>query len=154
LAAWTLEHPHDNPLQQVTLELPSPDEPPSPPPDARPWSAKGITPFTPDWVPLDKSLQWRFFQRTVRLLRDRGNRVFVLVGPFNEHMLTEAGLRGYAERKAQVAEWLTKEGIPHYVPPPLKSDLYADASHPTATGYVELARVLAEQPEFVEFFNR
>ncbi len=154
MATWTLEHPYDNPLQQVTLELPSPDEPPSPPPDARPWSAKGIEPFAPDWVPLDESLQWRFFQRTVRLLRDRGNQVFVLVGPFNEHMLTEAGLRGYAELKDQVAEWLTEQGIPHYVPPALASDLYADASHPTAAGYAELARSLAGQRAFQDFCRR
>lgn len=154
LATWTLERPYRNPLGALTAPLPSPDEPPSPPPDARPWSAKGITPFTPDWVPLDESLQWRFFQRTVQLLRDRGNRVFVLVGPFNEHMLTDIGLRGYAERKEQVAAWLTKEGLPHYVPPALESDLYADASHPTAAGYAALARMLAEQRVFVEFCGR
>lgn len=154
LVTWSLDRPYQNPLGALTAALPSPDEPPSPPPDARPWSAKGITPFTPDWVHLDESLQWRFFQRTVQLLQGRGNRVFVLVGPFNEHMLTEAGLKGYARQKDQVAEWLTKEGIPHYVPPPLASELYADASHPTAAGYAELARSLAEQPAFADFCGR
>ncbi len=154
LATWTLERPYANPLSALTAALPSPDEPPSPPPDARPWSTKGITPFAPDWVPLDESVQWQFFQRTVQLLRDRGNQVFVLVGPFNEHMLTDTGLRGYAERKAQVARWLTEQGIPHYVPPPLASDLYADASHPTAAGYAALARSLAGQSAFQDYCRR
>jgi len=154
LATWTLERPYSNPLRALTAALPLPDEPPSPPPDARPWSAKGITPFAPDWVPLDDSVQWRFFQRTVQLLRDRGNQVFVLVGPFNEHMLTEAGLRGYTERKDQVARWLTEQRIPHYVPPPLASDLYADASHPTAAGYAALARSLAGQSALQDYCRR
>jgi len=85
------------------------------------------------------------------LLRERGNQVFVVVGPFNEHMLTEAGQRGYARQKHQVAEWLAEEGVSHCVPPPLASELYADASHPTAAGYAQLARLLAEQPAFTDF---
>ncbi len=154
LVTWTLQRPYSNPLRALTAALPSPAEPPSPPPDARPWSAKGITPFAPQWVPLDESVQWRFFQRTVQLLRDRGNQVFVLVGPFNEHLLTETGLRGYAERKDQVARWLAEQRIPHYVPPPLESDLYADASHPTAAGYAALARLLAVQSALQDFSRR
>jgi hypothetical protein len=151
LAAWTRDHPYENPLGQVTGQLPSPDDLPSPPPDARPWTAKGITPFRPDWVELDASLQWRFFRRTIEVLQARGNRVFVLVGPFNEHLLTAEGLRSYQERKDQVAAWLLDERIPHLVPPALPSDLYADASHPTADGYRRLAQWLAEDESFAAF---
>jgi len=50
-----------------------------------------------------------------------------------------------------VAEWLAEEGVSHCVPPPLASELYADASHPTAAGYAQLARLLAEQPAFTDF---
>ena len=81
LATWTLEHPYDNPLSRMTLTLPSPDEPPSPKPDVRPWDEKGLRRVNPEWVPLDESLQWRYFQRTVELLQQRGNRVFVMIGP-------------------------------------------------------------------------
>jgi hypothetical protein len=69
-------------------------------------------------------------------------------------MLTEAGLRSYAERKAQVAGWLTEQRIPHYVPPALASDLYADASHPTAAGYDALARSLVGQSAFQDYCRR
>ena len=153
LSHWTIEHPYENPATAVTLELPSPDEPPSPPPDPRPWTEKGIRKFTPEWVALDASLQWRFFQRTVRLLQQRGNRVFALVGPFNEHMLTEEGLKGYTERKEQVAAWLAhpSQAVPHCVPTPLPSRAYADLSHPTAEGYRLLARQLSEQETFQAF---
>ena len=151
LAAWTLEHPSENPLAQVTLELPSPEELPSPQPDVRPWTAKGIVKYRPDWVDLDDSLQWRFFQRTVAVLRERRNQVFVLVGPFNEHMLTEDGLRVYAERKDQVAAWLVEQKVSHCVPPALPSDMYADASHPTGAGYRLLAQWLSDSEAFDRF---
>ncbi len=72
LPTWTLEHPYENPLSQVTLTLPSPDEPPSPAPDARPWKEKNLRPVNPEWVPLETSLQWRFFRRTVELLTRAG----------------------------------------------------------------------------------
>ncbi len=154
LATWTFAHPYVSPLAPFRAGLPAPDDPPSPPPAARPWSDKGIRRSTPDWVALDDSLQWRYFRQTLGLLADRGNRVFVLVGPFNEHMLTDLGLRRYDELKRQVDFWLTEQGIPHYVPPALASELYADASHPTADGYAVLARGLVEQPSFAEFCGR
>jgi hypothetical protein len=151
MAAWTLEHPCENPLAPVTLRLPSPDEPPSPRPDARPWSAKGIERHRPEWVDLEHSLQWTFFRRTVELLQDRGNRVFVLVGPYNEHMLTAEGLREYDHRKQQAAAWLRERGILHHVPRALPSEDYADASHPTAEGYRRLAKDLFQQEAFRRF---
>ncbi len=153
LATWTLEHPYDNPLGPVTLALPSPDEPPSPLPDARPWDAKGLRQVTPDWVPLDKSLQWRFFQQTIQRLRQRGNRVFVIVGPLNEYMLTEQGLATYNERKLAVAAWHEQQGIPCLVPDALPSQTCADLSHPTAEGYALLAQRLAEEESFRRFLS-
>jgi hypothetical protein len=151
LANWTLEHPYASPLSAVTLDLPSPDEPPSPRPDARPWSVKGIVQHTPDWVDLERSVQWQFLRRTVEVLQRRGNDVFVVVGPYNEHMLTAKGLHGYERLKEQVAAELREAGIPHDVPPALLSEEYADASHPTAAGYRRLAERLFDQEAFRKF---
>jgi hypothetical protein len=151
LATWTLEHPYENPLSRVTLELPSPDEKPSPVPDARPWAQKGLRQVNPEWVPLEASLQWEYFCRTIEVLRKRGNRVFVVIGPLNEHMLTAAGLIGYTERTRAVAAWCVQQDIPHAVPAVLPSGAYADLSHPTAEGYALLARQLMALETFREF---
>jgi hypothetical protein len=151
LPQWTIEHPKRSPTAAITLKLPSPDELPSPKPDARPWTEQGIGRFNPDWVELDESLQWRFFRETVELLRRRNNRVFVLVGPFNEHMLGEQSCQAYQARKRQVEDWLQENGVPHHVPPPLASPLYADASHPLAEGYATLAGELLDDAEFRKF---
>jgi len=151
LPAWTVDHPYAEPLGAVTLDLPSPDEPPSPRPDARPWTEKRMPRFDAPWVALDDSLQWRSFRRAVAVLRERGNRVFVLVGPFNEHMLTEESRAVYEERKREVGRWLAGQAVPHRLAAPLPTDDYADASHPLGRGYARLADRLCASETFRRF---
>lgn len=140
MPAWSLEHPYDNPLTPLTegLQLP-PDrlrhEPIS-------WTDRKIKPQDFAWVDPATSIQWRHFRRAVEILKARGNRVFVLVGPFNEHMMTAKARPGYDRLKQAITAWLNEQDIPCWIPPPLASDQYADASHPLAPGYQELARQL------------
>jgi hypothetical protein len=145
LASWTLEHPYDNPLEPLARGLPSPDEPLRHLP--QPWYRTIPLQDFP-WVDLDTSLQWPAFQHAVRTLQRRGNRVFVVVGPLNEHLLKPGSRQRYQQVKATIAAWLEAEQIPHLVPEPLPSDLYGDTSHPLAAGYALLARRLLEQPTF------
>jgi hypothetical protein len=144
---WSLEHPYDNPLAAVTLKLPKPDD------DRlrhrpRPWTEQGIQPQDFAWVEPEASFQWKSFRRALEVLQGRGNRVFVLVGPFNEHLMTEAGRAGHARLREGIAAWLRGRGVEHAVPPALPSELYADASHPLDAGYAELARQLSGLPFF------
>jgi len=147
IPGWTLEHPYENPLAPLARGLPAPDnsrrhEPP------RPWFKSGITRQDYPWVDLEASLQWRAFRGVVEMLEQRGNRVFVLVGPFNEHLLTPESRERYQQVKATIAAWLREQHVPHAVPPPLPSEQYGDASHPLAEGYKQLAQQLAEDPFF------
>jgi hypothetical protein len=146
IPGWTVEHPYDNPLAPLSKGLPPPDEGQRHEP--RPWFKSGITPQDYAWVDLDTSLQWQAFRGTVALLQQRGNRVFVLVGPFNEHLLTPGSLERYQRVKATIAAWLQQHKVPHLVPRPLPSELYGDASHPLAEGYAQLVRQLAADPFF------
>jgi hypothetical protein len=77
----------------------------------------------------------------------------VLVGPFNEHMIGEQSLGAYSAIKQTIETWLTDHGIPHYVPPPLPSELYADASHPLPAGYAFLAKQILEQDSYKKFLE-
>jgi hypothetical protein len=141
LPAWTLDHPYRDPLEAVTLVLPDPSG--AHYEDPRPWSADGDTRLDLPWVPLGESLQWAAFKRMVRELRSRRNRVSVLVGPLNEHMLTESDAEAYRRSLTEALAWLEGEGIPFLAPGPLPSDGYADLSHPLdAEGYAFLAREL------------
>jgi hypothetical protein len=146
IPGWTLEHPYDNPLTPITRGLPSSDESLRHLP--QPWYKSGITRQDYPWVDLGTSLQWQAFRGVVELLVQRGNRVFVLVGPFNEHLLSPESQRRYQEVKATIGGWLSARHVPHALPPPLPSELYGDASHPLAEGYRQLAALIASDPFF------
>jgi len=143
--SWTLAHPYENPLEPLTRALPPSGN------ELRhlqqPWfTDKPKDDY--DWIDLDTSLQWHAFQEVVELLQDRGNRVFVVVGPFNEHMLTAPSLKRYGKVKATIAAWLEEKQVPYKMPAPLASEQYGDASHPLPQGYAELAKQLYREPFF------
>jgi hypothetical protein len=97
-------------------------------------------------VERDASVQWRFFRRSIDVLRKRGAEVFVLVGPFNEHTLTGEAKTTLAQIKTDIGRWLDENDIPHFIPPPLPAEHYVDTSHPTAEGYALLAKDLLRTP--------
>jgi hypothetical protein len=157
IPSWTVDetatgregHPYDNPLEPLGRGLPAVDDSLRHLP--QPWHKRGkrselMQDFP--WVDLESSLQWHAFQRVLEILQKRGNRVFVLVGPFNEHMLTPASHQRYQQIKAGIAAWLESRHVPHAVPPPLSTDQYGDASHPLAEGYAALARELMQDAGF------
>jgi hypothetical protein len=151
LPAWTMEHPYGDPMAALRPNMDRPEGSPAHEPIS--WTARGIEKQSLAWVDLDTSLQWRYFRRTVELLRARGNRVFVVVGPFNEHMLEEKSRETYGDRRRAVEAWLEGQGIPHFAPALLPSELYADASHPLAGGYAQLAQQLLANEAFVRFLG-
>lgn len=159
---WTLEpgtgepptHPNacKNPLAQITLRVPvAPALDPERGPAStrhKPWSTTGEGATRFDWVTLESSLQWAAFQRLTRLLRERGNEVVVVVGPFNEHLMAEENRPAYRQLRDGVATWLKDNQIPCVIPEPLASPLYADASHPLTEGYRVLAQALHRDATF------
>jgi hypothetical protein len=146
IPTWTLAHPYADPLQPLRKDLPPSDNRLRHLP--QPWFKSGITKQDFPWVDLETSLQWQAFQRTVKLLQERGNRVYVLVGPFNEHLLKPESLQRYEEIKGGIVAWLEAQQIPHLAPSPLPSEDYGDASHPLASGYARLASLLLNEPFF------
>lgn len=143
---WTLRHPYNCPLKQLTRGLP--ESAGVPEPAGGTWVSKGAKKQDVTWVDLDTSLQWKFFRRSIELLRKQGNQVFVLVGPFNEHMLNEADAAAYGAIKTKVAQWFAENKVPYFLPPALPAEHYVDASHPLGEGYALWARELLQDPAF------
>jgi hypothetical protein len=150
---WTLEddggdpahypNSYKDPLAQITFHVPAAprDDPQRGPksPRHKPWSESGgTTQF--EWVDLNTSLQWNAFRRIISTLRERGNDVFVILGPFNEHMVAEESRAPYRKLRDGITAWLKANKIPHLLPEVLPSLLYADASHPLTDGYALLAK--------------
>jgi len=146
LPTWTLEHPYANPLKAVNLRIPAPDNPIDEIPTS--WSEKGMAQRDFQWVDVESSLQWRSFKRSVKMLMQRNNSVFVLVGPFNEHMLKGGSAKLYRNVKREIETWLKQNNVPHLIASALPSELYVDASHPLSRGYALLAKQLAQNDSF------
>lgn len=152
LPTWTLEHPYDCPLHAGTIGSPvSTDDSLK---ERASWTQRGMAQQNFAWVELETSLQWRFFRQAVELLRVRGDTVFVLVGPFNEHMFKDESRSSYQTMKDGIETWLRQNHIAYYIPEALPSQLYHDASHPSAEGYAMLAKELFEDPSFQSVFLR
>ena len=161
ILSWTLQddggdpprfpNSYKNPLAQITFAVPEApgDDPQRGPksPRHKPWSESGAaTPF--EWVDLETSLQWGAFRRVIQTLRQRGDDVFVIVGPFNEHMVADESRAPYRKLREGVTAWLEQNKIRHWVPEILPSLLYADASHPLTDGYALLARGMLKSDDF------
>jgi hypothetical protein len=99
----------------------------------------------------EESLQWNFFQRSIKLLKERGNKIFVLVGPFNEHILGIESINDYISLKNKVELWFQRNDVDYFMPPVLSAEFYQDASHPVSLGYEILAEQLFENAVFKAF---
>lgn len=149
LSAWTLAHPYTNPLGVVNTRFQEPED--ASPSEAIPWTDREGPQLSFEWVAASDSLQWRFFRNTLATLEARGNDVFVLVGPFNEHLIKEENRPAYRAVLAEITAWLQANSVKYLAPEPLVSELYADASHPLAEGYTQLAQRLLEEEAFNKF---
>ncbi|MEZ5328248.1 MAG: hypothetical protein R3F19_24650 [Verrucomicrobiales bacterium] len=157
---WPPQYPntYTNPLPLLLAPIPS--EPVSDlerGPDSqrhRPWFDRGMKPQTYAWVPLWDSLQWAAFQRIVQRLRAWTCDVFVVLGPFNTHMIEEANRQDFDTLSSGVQQWLFENGVGYVAPGTLPSDLYGDASHPLTGGYEELAKVLRGNDTFTTWASR
>ncbi len=117
----------------------------------QPWSGDGVGTQRFDWVNLDDSLQWQAFKRLCQLLQDRGNDLIVVIGPFNQHIMTEENRIKFIQIENGVKMWLEESSILFTAPSILESSLYGDASHPLTEGYRQLADSLWNDPVFTEW---
>ncbi len=147
IPAWTTQHPYDNPVSPLLQGLPPSDN--SLERLQIPWFKDSRSKEDAPWLDMETSLQWPAFQRVVKLLQGRNNRVFVVVGPFNEHMLTPVSKQRCQTVKGIIGEWLKANDIPHMIAEVLPSEEYADLSHPLPGGYERLAERLRANAEFL-----
>ncbi len=144
LAAWVIANPRKNPLRQLSLQVDPGEKKHVNNHDD--WQKRGITAQDWKWVPLNESRQWHAFLNVVDMLRERHNRVMVMVGPINPYMLTPDSLAGLRRLQNDIKTQLAERKLSYFMVPDLPSGDYADASHPLADGYARIAAALAAQP--------
>lgn len=148
---WTTANPYKNPLKAITLEIPVPEDKPKSKPVS--WLEGGIKKQDFPWVKIEESLQWDFFKKTVKILKSRNNKVFVLLGPFNPYLMTPESLKEYYVFLDGIKRWLEQEKIDYFLAPALPSEYYADASHPVREGYSKIAEELFKDEVFKKWIK-
>lgn len=151
MPSWSIEHPYESPWKQLRFEPTSPKNQPHSPPVV--WSEKIRRAVDMRWIDLAGSNQWSAFRECVDLLRSRNNDVFVIVGPLNEHCLTQESRERYRNNVDFVSSWLTENRVRYVAPETLLSDQYGDASHPLSSGYASLAEKIATSAAFAKWLN-
>ena len=137
LPLWTIENPYSNPLGRISIKPVGLDEEKEA--DSHSRTANSQVLQSLPWVEFETSLQWWAFQHLLELLESRGNDVFVVVGPLNEHVLNPDSIQKYRELLIKAKSRLKEMEIPYSLLPILPSHLYADTSHPLPQGYKLLA---------------
>jgi len=139
---WTMENPYKNPLDNFSHNIPEEDTFQETEESESSESKPSGGDF--QWVEADTSFQWKFFRNTLKLLQKRQNKITVLIGPFNEHMLSGESLDNYLKLKDEIENWLEQNNISYFSAQTLPTDQYNDASHPTSEGYNSLAKELLD----------
>ena len=152
IPSWSLDHPYAAPWKQINEKVLQPDQQLRHKPVS--WTESGITRQDFPWVGLSNSLQWKAVQRALDTLKKRENRIFVLVGPFNEHMLSDKSRETYHSFLQGMETWLKDKQFDYFIPDVLPSELYADASHPLKEGYEMWADRIYHNEKFLEWQHR
>lgn len=140
---WMVENPYANPLKELgkKLEITEKEKTANSNDD---WSKKGITPQNWDWIPPEKSRQWKALTEIINILQRNNNKVLVMLGPINPYILTPESLSKYRKLQNEMKDFLDKKNVASYIVPDMPSETYADASHPLEKGYQIIADKLYE----------
>ena len=151
-AEWSMLNPYRNPFRGGAFVAPQPERRPRSNPV--PWTRRGIEPVDLPWIDLEESLQWQSFRDLIHLLVARDNDVFVVVGPFNPHLLAPSSLARYRTARGAMESLLVAMETPHLTVSDMPGEYYADASHVLAEGYARIADTLFESRSFREWMGR
>lgn len=152
LGAWMVESPRANPLMPLFQSI-SVAEPDAYRPDTRSWQERHLSVQDWQWLQPKESRQWACFLDIVISLKKQDNRVFVILGTINPHILTEPSRERLRELRQSATQRLQEMAVPFALASDLPENQYADASHPLAEGYAIMAKEICINPQFVEWMR-
>ncbi len=155
IGAWLMDHPYRFPPAALTFT-------PAPMMKDRqglgtPWSSRKDAQIRDDpFLRIVESLQWEFYLKALGRLREKGNNVFVLLGPYNSYCLTEASRGRLFTMMDEVKRQLAELGYLYFdsTHDLLPSAEFGDQCHLLKRGHALLARALAGDAAFQRWLGR
>jgi len=146
LYRWSMENPGASPLLFINSEKRDYELP-------EPMDSSKFPRQEAQWIHADKSLQWRYTLKTLKLLKENGNDILAIITPFNRYMLTDESADKLEIIVKSIKDNLTSEGITAVIPEMPPKEEFADSSHPTGKGYRTIAETLLKNREFTGFIK-
>ncbi|OHB57725.1 MAG: hypothetical protein A2Y12_14125 [Planctomycetes bacterium GWF2_42_9] len=119
---------------------------------AESWQQRGLEPSDYSWVNLTKSNHWKYWKKTINVLKKRNNKVFVLVGSFNPYLMTPESAGKYQLLISEIQNELDGMNVPYFFVPDLPSEYYTDASHVDGRGYKIIAEQMTKNDKFKNWY--
>jgi hypothetical protein len=151
ISKWMNDHPYENPFAEITFM--SSDVMAEKQGRGVDWETKEMDVADKPFVELDESIQLELFMDALDRIRQKGSRVFVLIGPYNQHHLVPSSRAVLFERMTELKQVFDDRGYPYYdtFSAGLPSRTFADNCHLLAEGHEIVARALAGDPRFQEW---
>jgi len=141
--AWSLDHPYESPLRAISSTLPPSEDLHSQ--RLTSWDRSSGTLLNAAWADPDIDVTWTAFEQILQMLQGRGNRILVLLGPLNEHLMAPPMRERYQALKLKMAARLKTLGVRCFVASLLPETHYADLCHPLGAGYEAIAQELLRE---------
>jgi len=154
IGAWLMDHPYRFPPAAVAFTA-------APMMKDRqglgtPWSSRKEAQIRDDpFLKIGESVQWELYLKALRVLKKRGNNVFILLGPYNSYCLTEASRGHLFAMMDEVKKKLAELGYSYFdaTRDLLPSGQFADQCHLLRDGHVLLARALVKDAAFQKWLG-
>ena len=146
---WMLHHPYSNPVLAVTFRAAPVIE--APPGRGLSWEAKEMKKVDSLWLKPTESVQWSGLRRAIASLQRRDVDLWVLLGPYNPYIFSDASRQRMDATLAEVRQWFSDQSISHIElgGEVLASELFADeAGHLLDEGHRAVAAHLLKDATF------
>lgn len=149
IAVWSMDHPYRLPPAAISFRAaPMMKEKQG---LGTSWSSREGAQIRDDpFLEVGESVQWEFYLKALKILKNKRNKVFILLGPYNTYCLNERSRKRFFAMMDEVKRQLDELGFPYFdsTADLLPRDEYADQCHLLKDGHVQLARALVNDASF------
>lgn len=151
ISSWMMDHPYEFPFATITFE--AADVMAEKQGQGIDWKAKQLKRADDPFMNPDDSIQFGLFLDAIERLQEKNTSVFVMIGPYNNHYLTDQSKEKLFSMVERIKESLDERRIPYYdtFTAGLPSNAFSDSCHMLKEGHEILARKMTANQSFISW---
>jgi hypothetical protein len=153
VSAWMMANPYKNPFSAITFQS-TPVMADSQGTDES-WNKKDTKLMDSPFVNPSESVQWGFYKDALSRLEKKNSKVFVMIGPFNQYMLTPESRVRLFDMVDKIKKELDSMGVPYFdtFQVGIESNMFADTCHVLRQGHILIGQKMIADPKFREWIG-